>query len=150
MKQILARLGIAVVVLSALAPMGSAQEPTMPRSQRSFDKLDGDHNGVLTYKELQPKAEQRLMRVDANKDGQVSAAEIDAMLQKAMEKRRDRILKALDADANGMISKEEINRYVEALVKAADTDGNGGVSLDEARKFKLAKLRKLSTGGEGN
>ena len=90
------------------------------------------------------------MRVDANKDGQVSAAEIDAMLQKAMEKRRDRILKALDADANGMISKEELNRYVEALVKAADTDGNGGVSLDEARKFKLAKLRKLSTGGEGN
>ena len=104
--------------LVAVGGLAIASEPYLPRAQKAFDRLD------------------------ANKDDAVSAAEIDASLQAAMERRRNRILSSLDADKNGSITRAELNKYVEAMVAGADTDSDGGVSFDEARIFKIAKWRK--------
>jgi Ca2+-binding EF-hand superfamily protein len=150
MKKVFVRVGLVAAVVSGVAVSAMAQEPTLPRSPRSFDKLDADHNGTLTVSEFQPKAERRFMRLDSNKDGQVSTAEIDAELQKALVKRRNRILEGLDSDGNGSVSKEELDSYIKALIQGADANSDGGVSLDEARKFKVAKMRKHSTDGGAN
>ena len=125
----------------AVAP-AMAMEPTMPRSPVAFDKLDANKDGRITVAELQPKAEARVLRLDADKDGQVSAAEIDQALLKAVQLRRDRLLKRLDGDANGSISRAEVDAYVELLLKTADVDADGGVTLEEAKRFRVAKLAR--------
>lgn len=125
-----------------------AAEPYLPRMQRLFDRMDADKDGKVTATELEPIAAKRFMRDDANGDGAVSSAEIDAALKAAMEKRRNRMLATMDANKDGSISKTELDTFVEAMVKSADSNADGGVSLDEARSFKLAKWRKsLQTGG---
>ena len=104
--------------LVAVGGLAFAAEPYLPKAQKTFDRLD------------------------LNKDEAVSAAEIEASLQAALERRRDRILANLDADRNGSISRAELDKYVEAMVTGADTDKDGGVSFSEARIFKIAKWRK--------
>lgn len=132
--------GLALGML-ATAP-AFAMEPTMPRAPKIFAKLDTNSDGRITPDELRPKAEARLLRADGDKNGVVTSAEIDAVLRRALELRRNRILRMLDADKNGAITTAELDAYVGMLLKSADTDADGGVSLEEARSFKLAKLAK--------
>lgn len=130
----------------AMGGMALAMEPYLPRSPKVFAKLDGNADGKVTLAEIQPKAETRFLKLDGDKNGEVTTAEIDAALQKALESRRKHILKAMDTDGNGGVSKAELDGYTAKLIAAADADSDGGVTLDEARKFRVAKLRKPVTG----
>lgn len=139
----------AVVVSTVMAGAALAAEPYLPRIQRAFERVDADRDGKLTAAEFTLAASKRFMRDDANKDGAVSSAEIDAALLAAMQKRRDRMLASLDTDKNGSITQPELDAYVQAMLKAADADSDGSVTLAEARGFRLAKWRKtLQTGGQ--
>lgn len=126
-----------------LAGQALAIEPSFPRNPKIFAKLDTDSSGKITLEELKPKAEQRLLRLDADKNSEVSGAEIDAYLQKRLEQRRTQMLAGMDSDKNGMITVAELDKFVDAMFNGADADKDGGVSLQEARDFSIAKWRKL-------
>jgi len=128
--------------LVAVGGLALANEPYLPKAQKTFDRLDVNKDGKISLAEFTPVAEKKFLSIDMNKDEAVSAAEIDASLQAALERRRNRILANLDADKNGVISRAELDKYVEAMVTGADTDSDGGVSFAEARTFKIAKWRK--------
>jgi Ca2+-binding EF-hand superfamily protein len=135
----------AVLLITGVAAAGGlamAAEPYLPKAQKSFDRIDLNKDGKIYVAEFTPIAEKRFLGIDVNKDNSVSTAEIDASLQAALERRRNRILANLDADKNGSISRAELDSYVEAMVTGADTDSDGGVSFSEARIFKIAKWRK--------
>ncbi len=132
--------GMAVVPTVALA-----MEPYLPKSPKSFGRVDADSNGRVTAAELAPRAEKRILRLDGDRDGEVSAAEIDLALKQAVERRRDRIMATLDGDKNGRISKAELDSFVANLVEQADTDHDGGVTLAEARNYRVAKRKKPVT-----
>ncbi|MEQ1521074.1 MAG: hypothetical protein ABL936_07365 [Aestuariivirga sp.] len=135
----------AVLLITGVAAAGGlavAAEPYLPKAQKSFDRIDLNKDGKINLAEFTPVAEKRFLGIDVNKDNAVSTAEIDASLQAALERRRNRILANLDADKNGSISRVELDKYVEAMVAGADTDSDGGVSFSEARIFKIAKWRK--------
>lgn len=135
----------AVLLITGVAAAGGlamAAEPYLPKSQKSFDRIDLNKDGKINLAEFTPVAEKRFLGIDVNKDNSVSTAEIDASLEAALERRRNRILANLDADKNGAISRAELDSYVEAMVTGADTDSDGGVSFSEARIFKIAKWRK--------
>ena len=135
----------AVLLITGVAAAGGlamAAEPYLPKAQKSFERIDTNRDGKINLAEFTPVAEKRFLRLDVNKDNAVSTAEIDASLQAALERRRNRILANLDADRNGSVSRAELDKYVEAMVSGADTDGDGGVSFSEARIFKIAKWRK--------
>jgi len=128
--------------LVAVSGLALASEPYLPKAQKTFDRLDVNKDGKISLAEFTPVAEKKFLSIDMNKDEAVSAAEIDASLQAALERRRNRILANLDADKNGVISRTELDKYVEAMMAGADTDSDGGVSFAEARIFKIAKWRK--------
>ena len=128
--------------LVAVGGLAIASEPYLPKAQKTFDRLDVNKDGKLSVAEFTPVAEKNFLSIDMNKDEAVSSAEIDASLQAALERRRNRILANLDTDKNGVISRAELDKYVEAMVTGADTDSDGGVSFAEARIFKIAKWRK--------
>jgi len=135
----------AVLLITGVASVGGlamAAEPYLPKAQKSFERVDLNKDGKINLAEFTPVAEKRFLGMDVNKDNALSIAEIDASLQAALERRRNRILANLDADKNGSISRAELNKYIEAMVAGADTDSDGGVSFSEARIFKIAKWRK--------
>ena len=135
----------AVLLITGVAAAGGfamAAEPYLPKVQKSFDRIDLNKDGKINLAEFTPVAEKRFLGIDVNKDNTVSTAEIDASLQAALERRRNRILANLDADKNGSVSRAELDSYIEAMVAGADTDSDGGVSFSEARIFKIAKWRK--------
>jgi Ca2+-binding EF-hand superfamily protein len=135
----------AVLLITGVAAAGGlamAAEPYLPKAQKSFDRIDLNKDGKINLAEFTPVAERRFLGIDVNKDNTVSTAEIDASLQAALERRRNRILASLDADKNGSISRPELDSYIEAMVAGADTDSDGGISFSEARIFKIAKWRK--------
>ena len=128
--------------LVAAGGLAMAAEPYLPKAQKSFDRIDLNKDGKINLAEFTPIAEKRFLGIDVNKDNAVSTAEIDASLQAALERRRNRILANLDSDKNGSISRTELDSYIEAMVAGADTDSDGGVSFSEARIFKIGKWRK--------
>ncbi|MFN0190495.1 MAG: EF-hand domain-containing protein [Aestuariivirga sp.] len=137
------KLGALAVLAAAAGTMAAeANEPFVPRGERLFALFDTDKNGSMSKPEFLLRAEKRFLRADANSDGAVTAAEIDAQLAKAIERRRARMMANMDRDKDGSVTREELDKYVEAMFDGADANGDGGVSMDEARGFRLAKWRK--------
>ena len=141
-----------IACLAALAGAGSAMaastEPTMPTGERAFNFFDGNKDGKLTLDEMKPGAEKRVLRLDADHDGVVTAAEIDAYFNKQIERRKARIL-SLDADKDGKITEAEVDAAIEALFNGADSDHDGSVSLAEAREKAGKRWRDLKA-SQGN
>ena len=71
----------------------------------------------------------------------VSAEEIDARFKAAYERRRDKMLKMLDANQDGTITEAELQAYFTLRFNAADLDKSGSLTLAEAQQARLA-LRK--------
>lgn len=136
--------------LVALPGTALPLEPYLPGSPNAFKRVDANHDGKVELGEIQQLAEKRFMKLDANKSGDVTAAEIDAALMKALELRRNRTMKNMDKDSSGSISKAELDQAVAAIMKSADADSDGSVTLAEVRSFRIAKTRKPATGEGAN
>lgn len=147
------RLTLAFALLGSMAIVPAtalAMEPYLPRTAKSFTKADADTNGKITSAELTPRVERRFDRLDSDRNGAVTPAEIDQALQKAVERRRERMMSVLDANKDGQVSRAELDSSVDRLIASADLDHDGGVTLEEARKYRLAKVQKPATGETSN
>ncbi|CAN5212100.1 hypothetical protein BH10PSE7_BH10PSE7_03980 [soil metagenome] len=149
LKRLTVLAGIAAVGVTGLTALAIANEPYLPRSERSFNKLDADKDGKVSRDELRPRAIKRVLRLDTDGDGQVSSAEIDSWLNKIMERRKVRLLAHLDTDKNGLLTEAEVGAYVDTLVDRADNDHDGAVTLAEVRDS-LAKRAKAPKDSQGN
>ena len=90
-------------------------------------------------------------RVDANADGELSRDELRAMHAKMRQHGRKAgrrmsymqgLMKGMDDDGNGAISRAELGDKVPKLVEnfaAIDTDGNNELSREEMRAFHQAR-----------
>jgi Ca2+-binding EF-hand superfamily protein len=81
-------------------------------AQFRFQRLDADHNGVLSGPELQEQGGRaggggRLARLDTNRDGVVTEQEFMTGQMATMGR--------LDADRNGAISRAEFERVSAAM-----------------------------------
>lgn len=143
-KPILRRLG-SVIVLGALATPLAAQAPAsnVPRA---------------TYIVVQ---DQEFGKMDADKSGKVSRAEIEAF-QRAValanaRARADALFNQLDKDRSGQLSKAEFAAAQSAvppvdgraLLAQLDLDKDGQVSLVEHRAGKLARFDRIDTDKDG-
>lgn len=131
-----AALGVLMVVLGGVAMAGAGK-----KHGAMFDHVDANDDGKLSQEELQPFANKRFARFDTDKDGVVTAAEIDAHLMKRMEKRRQKLLKRFDGDGDGTITQAEFSTQVSQMFARVDADEDGVISRSEAMK-----MRKLMRG----
>lgn len=126
--------GAAVLTLLGAGHLAFANEPFLPRSERSFARLDADSDGKMTVNEWKPKAEKRFLRLDDDHDGTVTTAEIDAWLKRGIDRRKERMLSRLDQNKDGNVTRDEVDAYIDALFNGADGDKDGGLTLAEIRE----------------
>ncbi|MBI5095066.1 MAG: hypothetical protein HZB26_21855 [Candidatus Hydrogenedentes bacterium] len=134
-------------------------------TQTDFDKLDFNHDGVLSLADLPaPSPEddiERLMdllhRADANGDGQVTLDEIHVLLPAFPENAFDE----LDRNDDGVLSSADFSdtlpraacETVLRLIRAADANYDGQVTLDELKvvvpDVSLEQFNRLDTNDDG-
>jgi Ca2+-binding EF-hand superfamily protein len=101
-----------------------------------FHKLDTNKDGKINLAELTLFFEKRFQKADVNGDKTVTSAEIDDMLLKAVQKRREKIMEKVDADKNGTVTQAELDTFVGDIFRTADSDHDGNITMAEAKSFR--------------
>lgn len=139
--------GAAALTVLGTIHLAFAQEATLPRTERSFARLDADSDGKVTMNEWKPKAVKRFLRLDDDQNGTVTTAEIDTWLKKGIERRKERMLGRLDLNKDGSVTRDEVDAYIDALFNGADGDKDGGLTLAEVRESAQKRARQRDAKG---
>lgn len=136
------------LALFVMAAPALANEPYLPRNEKALQRIDANKDGRISLDEIKPRMDKRLALADGDGNKTITAAEIDTMLQKRLENRRNRIMQLLDSNKDGSITQAEFDRVVEDMFDKADADNNGGVDLAELQGFKRGVWRKNFVGSK--
>lgn len=101
----------------------------------------GTARAPMTQAQMLAKADARFDAMDSNKDGQLSAQERKAGMERARETRAkrsggrmgERMLGRIDTNGDGMISRAENRAAVEARFSRMDADKSGTIEAGERR-----------------
>ena len=113
----------------------------------------------VTRAKIVANAEAEFARVDTNKDGQMSRAEIEAsqlaLITARVDARNKALFAEVDTDKNGQISPAEFAKASPAPKPDAtpilriDTNKDGQISLAEHRNATIETFTKLDTNKDG-
>lgn len=104
------------------------------RAQQRFEAADADKDGRLTPAEMQAAREARFAKADANGDGELSLEELDAARKAERMERLRRMVVWLDVDGDGMLSADEYEPRRGFMLSRMDRDGDGALSQEEMRE----------------
>lgn len=140
-RKILATTLVFAMGTTGFTMTASAAGPNRP-IQPVFSEVDTDNDGQITIAEIQAERAARFSGTDTDGDGLLSSAEVTAQIIKNSTLRAtrmaNRLLKALDKNEDGMLSKEEAAaRGLSAarMMQKLDQDGDGVLSEDEFEKI---------------
>ncbi len=106
------------------AGKGAPEAPARPGGRGQ----DSNKDGRVTLDEARAAQRRMLERFDADRDGKLGFAEIEAMPER-MAGRIDR----LDADGDREVTSAEMDAAAEARFRRRDKDGDGVLSGEELR-----------------
>lgn len=108
------------------------------RAQHRFDKLDANHDGVVSAEEFGAAAIARFKALDAAGDGRVTAAEIanSPQARERAEHVAAHIVQRLDANGDGLVSKDEFLAAARQRFARLDRDGDGFLTVDEIGRYR--------------
>ena len=110
-----------------------------PDCQQKMTRMnvEGNGDGQISAAEHAAGADKRFEMMDANKDGKVTAAEIDAShgaesaaWAKHKMSSADKI-KKLDSDSDGALTRAEYADGSQKMFRKLDVDGDGNLTADE-------------------
>jgi len=145
----LAALSLALCAGTASANHHSDDDDHRTRMAERFKAADKDGNGTLDAEEAKafPRVAKNFDRLDTDKDGSVSRAELAAGMQHMHGKGRKMHRKGMaafqkaDTDKDGTLDRAEAAAIpgVAKNFEAIDTDGSGTVSLEEVHAYMKAR-----------
>lgn len=128
--------GVLVVGLGAgVASMAVANQGGQNRP--SFETLDADKDGKLTQAELDAYKAQEFAKADTNGDGMLSAGEMLARAKarqgERMANRVNRMIARIDTDNDGMLSASEMQAMPRGknMFKRMDANNDGTITTEE-------------------
>jgi Ca2+-binding EF-hand superfamily protein len=102
-------------------------------AQKYFDKLDANHDGVVTLDEYVAAAQAEFKVLDTAGNGQVTAAEIAASpkVQHRANHLAERMVRRLDTNGDGVVSQEEYLADAQKQFARMDKNGDGFIDAEE-------------------
>lgn len=97
-----------------------------------FAKYDPQHTGVITVDAFLKDADARFAKIDTKHQGFIDKDELAAYVGSARAPLADRILKRLDTNNDGKISKEEFEKPLRKRFALLDLNDDGKVTREEA------------------
>lgn len=116
-----------IIGVAATAASVSAK----PRGADRFEKLDADGDGIVTAAEMDARRADFINDADANGDGGVSEDEFRAHRQARRAERRAK--KNPDTNGDGLVDRSEFLAAAEKRFDRLDKDGDGVIREDERR-----------------
>ncbi len=106
------------------------------RISAMFDRFDADKDGVITEAEIEAARATRLAAADTNGDGALSAEEFTARAVARAAERAAGMFARLDADGDGKLSDAEMQPRRGGMMAWLDADKDGTITRDEAMSAK--------------
>lgn len=137
--------------IAALLVASLAQAADTPPPGRGAYPMDADKDGYVTREEAKdyPMLLAQFDAADANKDGKLDIAEMDArrnvMRASGRAKAQER-WQAADTDGDGAISRKEAKASMPGVAerfKKFDVDGNGKIERNEMHQFRMRKKDRV-------
>ncbi|WP_083097408.1 EF-hand domain-containing protein [Pseudophaeobacter leonis] len=122
-----------------------------PGPHMQFEELDADGNGEITQAEMTAHKAERFKAADSNGDGKLTPEEMQAMAQKRMAKRSEKMIERFDKDGDGALSESELpqhGRHGDMFGKM-DKDASGGISKEEFNQARMHRGGKHWGGKDG-
>ena len=116
-----------IIGVAATAATVSAK----PRGGDRFDKMDANGDGIVTAAEMDARQDALIDAADANGDGGVTAEEFRAYRKAKRDERRAK--NNPDTNGDGVIDRAEFLAKAEQRFDRLDKDNNGVISEDERR-----------------
>ncbi len=137
--------GLLVLAGSAVA-FAAASDRAAGRGEsgQRLKRLDVDSDQAVTLDEFLKRRSARFAKLDGNANGSLEPAELATSAKERGQKRQDRLMKRLDQNADGRITKEELDQAPARL--AAKVDGGATASGDgeDKRKGRRGGLGRMS------
>jgi hypothetical protein len=133
--------------------MGGMEMGPMPAFD--FATLDADKDGKVTQAELDAAHAARVAEVDANKDGLLSGDELAAMHLKMMAERANtmaaEMVTRMDTDGDKLLSAAEmaVRPGSDRMFGMIDADGDGAITQAEADAAKEKMAERGGRDGKG-
>jgi Ca2+-binding EF-hand superfamily protein len=113
------------------ALVASAQ--TIDRVARLIQAADANADGDVTQDEFRAFRAKQFPRLDRNKDGMISIADVPERLQNRIRDKIENgdVIAGFDLDGNKQVSREEFERGPTKIFDTYDTDKDGTISKAE-------------------
>lgn len=144
-----ATLSTAVFAQTAPEAMGAGMGP-MPMV--NFDAMDADKDGSVTKEEVTAAMTARATEADTDKDGKLSPEELVVMHEKAQAARKlDRanaMITRLDADKDGVLTLAEMAAApgADRMFSHLDANADGTISKEEVEAM-MSDMGEMGQGG---
>lgn len=104
---------------------------------KGFEKLDLNKDGKLTLDESLKNSADRFDKADTNGDGEISLEEMSQrILLRRVERRARRMMKRMDFNGDGKVTKDEIQGRAKKRFGMMDRNDDGVVEKSELRRGK--------------
>ena len=139
-------LALSSLIVAAAAQAGDPQAAGMPGRHQ----VDVDNDGIVTREEAQasPRLSADFDAADANKDGKLDTAEMNAHREKMrveMRAKAEQRWKDADKDGDGALTREEAQASMPGLAERFekfDSNGDGKIARDEMHNLRMKKRKQ--------
>ena len=103
------------------------------RGGRMFETFDANEDGRITQAEIDAFRKGQFDEHDANKDGKLTLQEYQNLWLSVMRERMVDAFQRHDDDGNAEVTLEEFSERFSRMVRRMDNDGDGAITRDDLR-----------------
>ena len=107
---------------------------SMGMAMKLFGEVDADGNGKVTQAELDAFRQAQVTKADTSGDGAVDLAEFEVIFRERTRPLMVDAFQMLDDDGDGKVTDAELSERFGAVVARLDRNGDGALSLEDRRR----------------